>query len=75
VRVSEYVSGRIGGNGRALRLRQGEHLPSRDDSATGQTCADESGWPRAEGVMFQAAATDAVGHIVKQASERPPETL
>ena len=30
---------------------------------------------QAEGVMFQAAVTDAVGHIVKQASERPPRNL
>jgi hypothetical protein len=27
---------------------------------------------QAEGVMFQAAVTDAVGHIVKQTSEQPP---
>jgi hypothetical protein len=30
---------------------------------------------QAEGVMFQAAVTDAVGHIVKQASEQPPKYL
>ena len=30
---------------------------------------------RAEGVMFQAAVTDAVGHIVKQTSEQPPKYL
>src|SRR5207249_11224995 len=29
----------------------------------------------AEGVMFQAAVTDAVGHIVKQTSEQPPKYL
>jgi hypothetical protein len=28
---------------------------------------------QAEGVMFQAAVTDAIGHIVKQASEQPPK--
>jgi len=28
-----------------------------------------------EGVMFQAAVTDAVGHIVKQTSERPAKYL
>lgn len=28
---------------------------------------------QAEGVMFQAAVTDAVGHIVKQTSEQPPK--
>jgi hypothetical protein len=28
-----------------------------------------------EGVMFQAAVTDAVGHIVKQTSEQPPKYL
>ena len=30
---------------------------------------------QAEGVMFQAAVTDAVGHIVKQTSEQPPIVL
>ena len=29
----------------------------------------------AEGVMFQAAVTDAVGHIVKQTSGQPPKYL
>lgn len=29
----------------------------------------------AEGVMFQAAVTDAVAHIVKQTSEQPPRYL
>ena len=30
---------------------------------------------QAEGVMFQAAVTDAVGHIVKETSEQPPKYL
>ena len=30
---------------------------------------------QAEGVTFQAAVTDAVGHIVKQTSEQPPKYL
>ena len=30
---------------------------------------------QAEDVMFQAAVTDAVGHIVKQTSEQPPKYL
>jgi hypothetical protein len=30
---------------------------------------------QAEGVMFQAAVTDAVSHIVKQTSEQPPKYL
>ena len=30
---------------------------------------------QAEGVMFQAAVTDAVGHIVKQTSEQPPKYI
>jgi len=30
---------------------------------------------QAEGVMFQAAVTDAVAHIVKQTSEQPPRYL
>src|ERR1700730_18803140 len=30
---------------------------------------------QAEGVMFQAAVTDAVGHIVKQSSAQPPKYL
>ncbi len=30
---------------------------------------------QAEGVMFQAAVTDAVAHIVKQTSDQPPTYL
>ena len=30
---------------------------------------------QAEGVMFQSALTNAVGHIVKQTSEQPPKYL
>jgi hypothetical protein len=30
---------------------------------------------QAEGVMFQVAVTDAVGHIVRQTSEQPPKYL
>ena len=30
---------------------------------------------QAGGVMFQAAVTDAVGHIIKQTSEQPPKYL
>ena len=30
---------------------------------------------QAGGVMFQAAVTDAVGHIVKQTSQEPPKYL
>jgi hypothetical protein len=30
---------------------------------------------QAEGVMFQAAVTEAIGHIVKQTSEQPPKYL
>ena len=30
---------------------------------------------QAEGVMFQAAVTDAVAHVVKQTSEQPPRYL
>jgi hypothetical protein len=30
---------------------------------------------QAEGVMFQSAVTDVVGHIVKQTSEQPPKYL
>lgn len=30
---------------------------------------------QAEGVMFQAAVTDAVAHILKQTSEQPPKYL
>jgi hypothetical protein len=30
---------------------------------------------QAEGVMFQAAVTDAIAHIVKQTSEEPPKYL
>jgi hypothetical protein len=30
---------------------------------------------QAEGVLFHAAVTDAVGHIVRQTSEQPPKYL
>jgi len=30
---------------------------------------------QAEGVMFQAAVTDAIAHVVKQTSEEPPKYL
>jgi len=30
---------------------------------------------QAEGVVFQAAVADAIGHIVKQTSEQPPKHL
>jgi hypothetical protein len=30
---------------------------------------------QAEGVMFQAAVTDVIAHIVKQTSEQPPKYL
>jgi hypothetical protein len=30
---------------------------------------------QAEGVMFQAAVTDAIAHIVRQTSEQPPKYL
>ncbi len=41
----------------------------------GQLVRVNLGGLQAEGVMFQAAVTDAVGHIAKQTSEQPPKYL
>ena len=43
--------------------------------ASGQLVRVNLAGLQAEGVMFQAAVTDAVGHIVKQTSEQPPKYL
>ncbi len=61
-------------------IRNGLHLTSRSGRIFARRVMFQSGQPvrvnlaglQAEGVMFQAAVTDAVGHIVKQTSEQPP---
>ena len=47
----------------------------RHDAAIGQLVRVNLAGLQAGGVMFQAAVTDAVGHIVKQTSEQPPKYL
>lgn len=42
---------------------------------TGQLVRVNLAGLQVEGVMFQAAVTDAVGHIVKRTSEQPPRYL
>jgi hypothetical protein len=69
-------------NGKAIRRKHLAFDFSRreDDCAgsmfqSGQLVRVNLAGLQAEGVMFQAAVTDAVGHIVKQTSERPPKYL
>ncbi len=61
-------------------LESGLHLTSRSGRIdlragmmfqSGQLVRVNLAGLQAEGVMFQAAVTDAVGHIVKQTSEQP----
>ena len=57
-----------------------DFLRRKDDCAgsmfqSGQLVRVNLAGLQAEGVMFQAAVTDAVGHIVKQTSEQPPKYL
>ena len=57
----------------AFLLRQGEHLHGGTMLEVGQLVRVNLAGLQVEGVMFQAAVTDAVGHIVKQTSEQPPK--
>ena len=55
-------------------------FPSRPDQSlnvlqSGQLVRVNLAGLQTQGVMFQAAVTDAVGHIVKQISENPPVYL
>ena len=52
-----------------------DHLPVESMFQAGQLVRVNLAGLQAEGVMFQAAVTDAVGHIVKQTSEQPPKYL
>ena len=56
----------------AFDLSQREDLCAGVMFQSGQLVRLNLASPQAEGVMFQAAVTDAVGHIVKQTSEQPP---
>ena len=63
---------------RRHRKRLAFDLSQRDDLCagvmfqSGQLVRVNLAGLQAEGVMFHAAVTDAVGHIVKQTSEQPP---
>ena len=59
----------------AFPLRQAEDFPGRPMLQPGQLVRVNLAGLQAEGVMFQAAVTDAVAHIVKQTSEQPPKYL
>ena len=56
----------------AFDLSQREDLCAGVMFQSGQLVRVNLAGLQAEGVMFQAAVTDAVGHIVKQTSEQPP---
>jgi hypothetical protein len=68
-------SGRQGVNG--LHLASGRRRISLEHPMlqAGQLVRVNLAGLQAEGVMFQAAVTDAVAHIVKQTSEQPPKYL
>ncbi len=55
------------------------HAREGEESAVEEALREVTGPSREEagclGVMFQAAVTDAVAHIVKQTSEQPPKYL
>ena len=59
----------------AFRLPWREHLYVVAMFEPGQLVYVNLAGLQAGGVMFQAAVTDAVGHIVKQTSEEPPKYL
>ncbi len=52
-----------------------QHPLARDDYAPDQPSLQPKCSAPGKGVMFQAAVTDAAGHIVKQTSEPPPKYL
>jgi hypothetical protein len=55
------------------RLRRGN--PGPETFQPGQLVRVNLAGLQAEAVMFQAAVTDAVAHIVKQTSDQPPACL
>src|SRR5215472_18333573 len=64
------------GSGRlAIDLSQREDRPMAVVLQPGQLVRVNLAGLQAEGVTFQAAVTDAVGHILKQTSEQPPKYL
>ena len=59
----------------AFTLAQREHLPMGAIFQPGQLVRVNLAGLDAGGVTFQAAVTDAVGHVLKQTSEQPPKYL
>jgi hypothetical protein len=59
----------------AFALLRQDHLSQETMFQPGQLVRVNLAGLQAEGVMFQAAVTDAVAHIVKQTSEQPPKYL
>jgi hypothetical protein len=59
----------------AILFPRGDHFPGGTMLDVGQLVRVNLAGLQAEGVMFQAAVTDAVGHIVKQTSAEPPRYL
>ena len=59
----------------AFTLAQREHLPMDAIFQPSQLVRVNLAGLDAGGVTFQAAVTDAVGHILKQTSEQPPKYL
>jgi hypothetical protein len=59
----------------AFDLSQREDLRAEAMLQPGQLVRVNLAGLQAEGVMFQAAVTDAVAHVVKQTSEQPPKYL
>jgi hypothetical protein len=59
----------------AFRFGQAEDSHKGSMLQAGQLVRVNLAGLQAEGVMFQAAVTDAVAHIVKQTSEQPPKYL
>ena len=59
----------------AIRFCQAEDFHKGPMLQAGELVRVNLAGLQAEGVMFQAAVTDAVGHIVKQTSEEPPKYL
>jgi hypothetical protein len=59
----------------AFRVSQAEDFHRVPMLQAGQLVRVNLAGLQAEGVMFQAAVTDAVAHIVKQTSEQPPKYL
>ena len=59
----------------AFDLSQRDDLCAEPMLEPGQLVRVNLAGLQAEGVMFQAAVTDAVAHVVKQTSEQPPKYL